>query len=98
MFSPDLGENYFIFAQLITYRYKKDQNPFRGNQMASYFPDILRVFNLVKLFTTRDRTRKYRVQAILPLGVVHRAGKKKKKRKSVKKKKCQRAVLNYGSE
>lgn len=46
MFSPDLGENYFIFAQLITNRYKKDQNPFRGNQMASYFPGILRVFNL----------------------------------------------------
>lgn len=73
MFSPDLGENYFIFAQLITYRYKKDQNPFRGNQMASYFPDILRVFNLVKLFTTRDRTRKYSntsntVQAIPPFG------------------------------
>ena len=37
MFSPDLGENYFIFAQLITNRYKKDQNPFRGNQMAVNF-------------------------------------------------------------
>lgn len=31
MFSPDLGENYFIFAQLITYRYKKDQNQRKSN-------------------------------------------------------------------
>lgn len=54
MFSPDLGENYFIFAQLITYRYKKDQNPFRGNQMASYFPDILRVFNLKNFGVSQD--------------------------------------------
>ena len=59
MFSPDLGENYFILAQLITYRYKKDQNPFRGNQMASYFPDILRVFNF--------KSSVYRKTRVLPL-------------------------------
>lgn len=55
MFSPDLGENYFIFAQLITNRYKKDENPFRGNQMASYFPDILCVFNLKSSVNRKTR-------------------------------------------
>ena len=59
VFKTDLGENYFILAQLITYRYKKDQSPFRGNQMASYFPDILRVFNF--------KSSVYRKTRVLPL-------------------------------